>query len=189
MKKELWKKVVGWPSYSVSTIGRVRRDLLYENRRVRIGIVNQFLQYGYPTVRLIEKKGHSTSRFVHRLILEAFIGPRPLGMESRHLDDVRKNSVLSNLKWGTHRENHLDMTRNGIKNGMQALSKEERSLAAKKSAETLRRKGIKVGFASLSKVELKKLLRRAMKTKIKNGIPIGATSTSAKKSWITRRAK
>jgi hypothetical protein len=68
----------------------------------------------YPEVKLCAGAG-SAVRYVKvaYLVLEAFIGPRPAGMECRHLDDNRWNSLLCNLQWGTHAENARDMTRNG----------------------------------------------------------------------------
>ncbi|WP_439621469.1 HNH endonuclease signature motif containing protein [Gemmata sp.] len=50
---------------------------------------------------------------VHRLILEAFVGPCPLGMETRHLDGDRLNNRLDNLAWGTPAENAADRIRHG----------------------------------------------------------------------------
>lgn len=51
-------------------------------------------------------------RTVHSLVLEAFIGPCPPGMEARHLDDDPTNNNLSNLVWGTRSENSGDAIRN-----------------------------------------------------------------------------
>ena len=48
---------------------------------------------------------------VHRLLLAAFVGPCPEGMECRHLDGNRLNNKLENLCWGTHYENIQDRTR------------------------------------------------------------------------------
>lgn len=50
---------------------------------------------------------------IHRLVLEAFIGPRPPGMECRHKDGVRTNNRLDNLAWGTHQENEDDKKLHG----------------------------------------------------------------------------
>ena len=50
---------------------------------------------------------------IGRLILEAFVGPCPEGMECRHLDDNGLNNQLSNLAWGTKKENAADRKRNG----------------------------------------------------------------------------
>lgn len=43
------------------------------------------------------------NRRVHRLVLEAFVGPCPPGMECRHLDDDPRNNRLDNLAWGDPR--------------------------------------------------------------------------------------
>ena len=45
---------------------------------------------------------------VHRLVLEAFVGPCPAGLECRHLDTDPLNNRLENLVWGTREENHAD---------------------------------------------------------------------------------
>lgn len=50
---------------------------------------------------------------VHVLVLEAFVGPRPPGMECLHSNDVGTDNRLSNLRWGTHSENLNDLVRNG----------------------------------------------------------------------------
>lgn len=50
---------------------------------------------------------------VHRLILMAFVGPCPAGMECRHIDGNPSNNRLDNLKWGTRQENADDMIQHG----------------------------------------------------------------------------
>lgn len=64
---------------------------------------------GHMTVWL----GRRWQRFVHRLVLEAFVGPCPEGMECRHLDGNPANNKLDNLKWGTRKENQDDSKRHG----------------------------------------------------------------------------
>jgi hypothetical protein len=51
--------------------------------------------------------------YVHRLVLETFVGPCPEGMECRHLDDNPTNNQRSNLAWGTRLQNITDRFRNG----------------------------------------------------------------------------
>lgn len=51
--------------------------------------------------------------FVHRLVLESFVGPCPEGMECRHLDGNPQNAALANLSWGTPDENGRDRIRHG----------------------------------------------------------------------------
>ena len=63
---------------------------------------------GYYKVNL-DLNGKTFSRAVHRLVLETFIGPRPIGQEACHYPDHRKcNNALSNLRWDTHAENKYD---------------------------------------------------------------------------------
>lgn len=68
---------------------------------------------GYVKVGL-KRNGRTVHCRVHRLVLEAFVGPCPDGMECRHLDDVKENNALRNLAWGTPTENARDRYVNGI---------------------------------------------------------------------------
>jgi hypothetical protein len=53
--------------------------------------------------------GKKTSRWVHRLVLEAFVGPRPMGMQCRHYPDPDgENNRIENLSWGTAQDNSDD---------------------------------------------------------------------------------
>lgn len=45
---------------------------------------------------------------VHRLVLEAFVGPAPEGHVARHLNGNPADNRLVNLAWGTLDENALD---------------------------------------------------------------------------------
>jgi HNH endonuclease len=57
--------------------------------------------------------GRDDQRFVHILVLEAFVGPCPEGLECRHLDGNPGNNRLDNLCWGTRKENYDDSVRHG----------------------------------------------------------------------------
>lgn len=50
---------------------------------------------------------------VHDLVALAFHGPKPAGLEVRHLDDDKANNAPSNLQYGTRQENEHDRQRNG----------------------------------------------------------------------------
>lgn len=67
---------------------------------------------GYPTVNLY-KKGSGKTFKVHTIVMLAFVGPRPQGMQIRHLDGNPSNNKSSNLAYGTCRENQLDRRRHG----------------------------------------------------------------------------
>lgn len=71
--------------------------------------------YMQITLRVAPKKYRKTK--VHLIILAAFVGPCPPGLECRHLDGNPANSRLDNLKWGTREENTEDRVRHGKKRG------------------------------------------------------------------------
>jgi hypothetical protein len=77
-----------------------KRLKLYRNRR------------GY-LVFTLRTSGVCSRKYLHRLVLESFVGPAPAGMECRHLDGNPANNRLSNLCWGTKSENALDSIRHG----------------------------------------------------------------------------
>jgi hypothetical protein len=102
---ERWLAVRGYEGlYEVSDHGRVRG-------RRGISRTGQTMR-GYQTVRLY-KHFQRKALTVHRLVLEAFVGPRPANYECRHLDGDKTNNRISNISWGTRRENQLDNVRHG----------------------------------------------------------------------------
>jgi len=70
---------------------------------------------GYAQVCLFNHTKKKTVG-VHVLVLTAFVGPCPAGMETLHEDGVRANNQLSNLRWGTRSENAKDKIRHGTHN-------------------------------------------------------------------------
>jgi hypothetical protein len=69
---------------------------------------------GYQSINLIAG-GVQRHKFVHRLVLESFVGPCPYGMECRHLDGNPSNNSLANLKWDTPANNAADKVAHGTK--------------------------------------------------------------------------
>jgi len=66
---------------------------------------------GYVYVTLY-RASRKFTRYVHRLVLESFVGPCPEGMEACHYPDkTRSNNRLRNLRWDTRPENHKDRFR------------------------------------------------------------------------------
>ena len=66
--------------------------------------------HGYPYVTLYGK----TPVAVHKLILLAFVGPRPSTRhECRHLNGIRTDNRRANLEWGTKKENAADKHAHG----------------------------------------------------------------------------
>lgn len=112
MSPEEWRAVPGYEGlYEVSNEGRVRSM----KRRGTSGKVlahKRAQRGGYLTVSLL-RHCEQTTRPVHSLVLEAFVGPRPAGAEIRHLDGDPTNARLGNLAYGTHSENARDKRAHG----------------------------------------------------------------------------
>ncbi len=52
-------------------------------------------------------------RYVHRMVADMFLPPRSEGQEVRHLDGNKLNNDVSNLAWGTRKQNVEDTRRHG----------------------------------------------------------------------------
>lgn len=111
MSDEKWLPILGYEDqYEVSDHGRVR-SLKGGLDAPRI-IAAKPGADGYPAVHLWSN-GIGKTRLIHRLVTTAFLGPRPDGLVNRHLDGDKTNNRLSNLTYGTHRENNLDTVAHG----------------------------------------------------------------------------
>jgi len=107
-----WRPVPGFPNYLVSSDGKV----LSLKRRGAPGGIRKTFDHGSGHLHVVLLNGSHNDRhgfMVHHLVLEAFVGPRPQGMECRHLDGNPANNVVSNLAWGTRSENQLDRVSHG----------------------------------------------------------------------------
>lgn len=109
-RSEQWKEAPGFPDYSVSNFGRIKRVTLGGNNFCKVGrILKCSLEdNGYPRVGLYLNK-KVIRVLVHRLVAIAFIGPPPTEKhEVAHYDNDRANSCVNNLRWATRKENHAD---------------------------------------------------------------------------------
>jgi DNA-binding transcriptional regulator YiaG len=71
---------------------------------------------------------------VHRLVLLAFVGPCPPGMEGCHNDGNPANNRIENLRWDTHDANMKD----AIRHGTARSARGEQQWQAKLTAEQVR---------------------------------------------------
>lgn len=118
-KHERWAPVLARyyrDVYEVSTLGRIRRVIAGSRTPAGYLLKCGGRAKGYPMV-VLQHRGRSAGFTVHRLVLEAFVGRRPRGKQSRHLNGNRYDNRLVNLKWGTPRENGQDRIRHGTARG------------------------------------------------------------------------
>lgn len=124
---EEWRAVIGWEGfYEVSNMGRVRSlDRVSKGVRVMGRLMkpypdNKVSPYAMLTLHSGGRKGTPGARLefpmVHKLVLEAFVGPRPEGKEACHDNGNGMDNRLTNLRWDTHKANMADQFRHGTKN-------------------------------------------------------------------------
>ena len=69
---------------------------------------------GYAFFTLYEKHGMPRkTAYVHHMILEVFVGPRPDGMLACHNDGNPENNQIDNLRWDTPKSNTADRFKHG----------------------------------------------------------------------------
>lgn len=126
---EIWLPVVSYDGlYEVSDLGRVRsldrskwNGRCFYVQRGRVLSQKPNVRSGYVHVNLC-KDGIAESLVAHRLVLEAFVGPCPEGMECCHNNGVRHDIRLLNLRWDTIANNHADKHLHGTSRAGKALA-------------------------------------------------------------------
>ena len=104
---EQWKTVAEWPAYEVSNLGRVRRQ-----NRILVASWTGTVGKQYLACGLCDGARRRCAR-VHILVAESFLGPKPMGLETAHLDGDRANNALNNLRYVTCSENNLHKREHG----------------------------------------------------------------------------
>ena len=104
--------------YEVSDYGAVR-SLNYQGKKRIKYLMNVKRPTGYECIDLSREGKRKTFR-IHRLVWEAFVGKIPDGMEIDHVNAIRDDNRLDNLRVVTHKgnqanpisvENHRDSMR------------------------------------------------------------------------------
>ena len=107
---ETWKPVVGYETvYEVSSWGRLRRLITVKGYKAGDFVHGAKRTDGYVNVMLC-KGGKATARLMHQIVMDAFIGPCPVGKEinHRHPDGDKTRNWLSNLEYTTSPANNRD---------------------------------------------------------------------------------
>lgn len=114
---EEWRPVYEWEGlYEVSNLGNIRsvdRWVTWKNGTQRFCHGAPMSQkshargYGHKQVSLSNQDRKATP-CVHTLVLEAFVGPCPDGMEACHRNYIASDNRVENLYWGTRSRNRRD---------------------------------------------------------------------------------
>lgn len=92
MEKEIWKDIVGFEGYQVSSLGRVRSF----KGTIRVLSPNKSSRYCQVT---LFREGERHYRKIHRLVAEAFI-PNPNNLPFvNHKNEDKTDNRVENLEW------------------------------------------------------------------------------------------
>ena len=105
---EEWRDVVGFEGfYQVSNFGNIKNAKTKLIKKIQLNVC-----LNRPQICL-SKFDKVTTVYPHKLVMEAFVGKRPVGMECCHADGDPWNNNLSNLRWDTRINNSQDKFKHG----------------------------------------------------------------------------
>lgn len=95
--EEIWKPI-GIKKYEVSNLGNVKGA-----DGIRI-LKPRIKNNGYHEV-VIQNNGNKKYKTIHSLVMEAFIGERPFGMDIDHINRNKNDNYLENLRYCSRSNN------------------------------------------------------------------------------------
>ena len=101
---EVWKKIKDYEDYEVCTDGRIksRRQRFYNNPRI---LKPHQHKNGYCLVTLVNEIGYK-ELCIHRVVAKAFLPDYSEDLQVDHINGVRNDNRLENLRMCTHHENN-----------------------------------------------------------------------------------
>ena len=111
-----WRPYPRDARYEVSADGRIR-SLWFRNGKVTFLRSAPLImkQNGNWSGHMSVQVGGGRRVAVHRMVLEAFVGPPPANAEACHCNGNPADNRVSNLRWDTKLENERDKLRHGTR--------------------------------------------------------------------------
>lgn len=110
-----YRGIPGFSRYQVGNDGTIWSRNGFGPKKFRVNGRDKWIQIfgrsenGYQVVQIVGDDGIRRVKLAHRLVLEAFVGPCPEGMEACHFPDAtRSNNRIENLRWDTKAANTQD---------------------------------------------------------------------------------
>lgn len=115
---EEFKIISGFEGYRVSNYGRLQSRLNKGRSKARFKDAWHDYKlkldgHGYLCASLCDGLNKPKTLKIHNLVLLEFVGPKKSGFCVRHIDGNKLNNALSNLVYGTYKENEADKILHG----------------------------------------------------------------------------
>jgi hypothetical protein len=119
--REIWKPIVGYENYEISSFGRVRHAITKRIRKLLMGTT------GYKCFK-VRQNGKLKNIKIHQAVAKAFI-PNPCNKPNiDHINNIKTDNKISNLRWVTNSENsHNTSIRSDNSSGLKGVSFNKRS--------------------------------------------------------------
>lgn len=129
-----WRPIPGYEGiYEISNYGALR--VLADGRHPGRILKSCPHRRGYVLYCLTRKRYCHRTVTVHSLVMLAFVGPRPAGLQINHIDGNKRNNFVGNLEYVTPGENMKHAVVMGL---MGLVARGERSGKAKLNDELVR---------------------------------------------------
>ena len=194
---EEWRPIKGYEGlYEVSNLGRVksleRYDTLGRKKKERI-LRGRCNKHGYLSVNLY-KNGIEKDFFIHRLVAEAFIPNSNNLPEVDHINTIKDDNRVENLRWATikeNRNNELTKKHNSESQKGKILSEEtKKKLSEAKKGENHPMYGKHHPEETKKKIsEAKKGKKMSEETKDKKGKKVYCVELDKEFSTINKASK
>lgn len=93
------KQIEGFSKYFITEDGQVWSE------KTKMFLKPRFDKNGYVRISMKNDEGKLKTRFIHRLVAEAYI-PNPEGLATvNHKDENKQNNCVDNLEWLSQKDN------------------------------------------------------------------------------------
>jgi hypothetical protein len=112
---EIWRTIKGYNGrYVISNSGEIKRVKSLRLDRAKLGKLRKnHDKDGYRKIQL-HKEGKAKSFFIHRLVLQTFVGNPKKGQQSNHKNGIKSDNRVCNLEWCSRKENVEHAHRTGL---------------------------------------------------------------------------
>ena len=114
MQNEIWKTIIDFEPYEVSSLGNIRRKASYKRTSSKCTNIRTFKSRGYEMVDL-SVNGKRFRKTVHQLVARAFLENFNYGDIVNHIDGNKSNNCISNLEKSSYAQNNTHAYQTGLK--------------------------------------------------------------------------